>query len=193
MLYCMRKRRAWSLLALVLLYPGQTCAIPITFTVTVDPLVGGVYRYTYTVSNDGSLGVEVAVELFDILFPTNLYEESSLAFVTPSALTTDWSELILVSAPGVPAAYDVSTLTGGIVGGASVTGFAVESRWLGGPRGPGAQAFEVFDPHTFALLQSGTTIPAQATVIPEPGTLVLLGSGIVGLLWWRRRVHNTPA
>jgi hypothetical protein len=61
-----------SLLVFVLLVPEWTWAIPITFT--LDPLGGTLYRYTYTVANDGSLGAGVAVELFDIFFPPALYE-----------------------------------------------------------------------------------------------------------------------
>jgi hypothetical protein len=177
----------WGLCAGLLWLPGMASAIAIVFD--LQALGGDHYRYTYTVTNDGSLGVGVPLEVFDILFPPDRYDESSLMIVTPPALQTAWSELILASAPGVPAAYDVVALTGGVPEGVSVTGFAVVFRWLGSG-GPGAQAFEVFDAQ-FNPLAGGITIPAQPTAIPEPGALTLVGIGLVSLLWWRRRPHHT--
>jgi hypothetical protein len=183
------KYLTWSLLAIALLLPERSHAVSITYTVV--PLGLNSYRYTYKVSNpnDGSIGTGVSVELFDIDFDTTLYGEDSLTIVSSPALSPDWSQRILASAPGVPADYDVSALNGGIPVGSSVSGFAVEALWIGGPSGPGAQAFEVFDP-TFELLQSGMTTPEQLTGVPEPSMLVPLGIGLVtlaGLGTLRRR------
>jgi hypothetical protein len=178
----------WGVCAVLLCLPGVVSAITIGFD--LQALGGDHYRYTYTVTNDGSLGAGVALELFDILFPPDRYDESSLTIVTPPALQTAWSELILASAPGVPAAYDVAALSGGLPDGARVTGFAVAFQWLG-TGSPGAQAFEVFDAQ-FNLLESGTTLPAPPTAIPEPGALALVGTGLVRLLWKRRRAQHLP-
>jgi len=136
-------------------------------------LGAGRYRYVYTVTNDGTLGA--AIQGFDIFFAPALYLESSLAITTSPAVRADWDELILGSGVLIPAAYDVLALSGGVGGGATQTGFAVEFDWTGSGL-PGAQAFEIFDPQTFQVLESGLTTP-----IPEPGSLVLLALGVAAL------------
>ena len=180
----------WSLLAFGLLF--SECIYAALVTYALIPLSGNLYRYTYTVSNDGSLGSGVAVELFDIDFPTDIYDENSLTIVTSSPLAASWNETILASAPGAPAVYDVFALVGGILDGGSAAGFAIEFRWLGGPNGPGPQAFAVFDPNTFALTQIG-----QTTAVPEPSMLLLVSTALLILALWRRmyagrgtRVHQ---
>jgi hypothetical protein len=87
------------------------------------------------------------IQAFDILFDSALYLESSLTSVSPPEITAVWDELILTSAPGLPAFYDVQALTGndGIAPGATVSGFAVEFTWLGDPAGPGIQPFLIYD------------------------------------------------
>jgi hypothetical protein len=182
----LNKSLVWPLLAIALLWPESSRAIPITFT--VNSLGGNSYRYTYNIGNDGSLPGGVSVELFDILFPTNLYDESSLKIVSSPALSTDWSQIILASAPGVPAAFDVSAITGGIPVGDSVSGFAVQFAWLGGTDGPASQVYQVFNPNTFKVLQSGTTTPEQPSGVPEPSALMLLSVGL--LLAWPRTVRR---
>ena len=135
------------------------------------------YRYVYSITNNAATG-SAAIQLFDILFDTSLYQESSLQIVTPAPLHTQWSEQLLSSAPSVPAAYDALSLTGGIAAGSTVTGFSVQFTWLGTGT-PGPQPFQVFDPNTFAVLQSGVTstlpvgVPAASTL-----TLFLLGVGL---------------
>jgi hypothetical protein len=147
----------------------------------VQSLGGSTYRSVYSVTNDGSLGSGIAVELFDILFDLALYAESSLTIVTPAPLSTEWDELILGSAPGVPAAFDAFALAGGIPEGATASGFAVEYEWLGLGT-PGAQAFEIYDPNTFALLETGSTTEAPSAQVPEPSALWMLAIGLTGLI-----------
>lgn len=120
------------------------------------------YRYTYTVTNDGSLGSQVAVKLFDIQFDTTLYNESTLT-ITP--LQGDWDEMVLSSMPGDPPAYDAFSSVSGIPAGQNETGFSIEFDWLGNGE-PGTQRFEIYDPGTFALLESGTTVLESITVTP---------------------------
>lgn len=154
--------------------PSYSHAAKITYDLA--SLGGDDFRYEYTVENDGSLGAGVAVELIDIDFDTGLYQEASLSIVTPAALSSEWDEIILGSGPSVPAVYDLFALAGGIADSESTGGFAVEFTWLGGAEGPGNQTFQIFDPITFALLETGTT-----TVVPVPGALILLFSGLLGL------------
>jgi len=133
------------------------------------------YRYDYTLINDGSLGAGVALELLDINFDPALYLESSLHIVSLPSLSSDWDQVILGSSLSVPAAFDIYALTGGVADGASLGGFSVEFTWLGGPAGPAAQSFEIFDPLSFTT-----------TVVPLPGTFWLMLSGLLGLVRWRK-------
>jgi hypothetical protein len=160
---------------LLLLAHSAFAAVSIQYTIV--PVGGNVYRYVYSITNNAATG-SAAIQLFDILFDTSLYQESSLQIVTPAPLHTQWSEQLLSSAPSVPAAYDALSLTGGIAAGSTVTGFSVQFTWLG-TGNPGSQPFQVFDPNTFAVLQSGVTstlpvgVPAASTL-----TLFLLGVGL---------------
>lgn len=152
---------------------------------------GGHFRYDYNIIND-SLGTPIG--LFDIVFDITLYDESSLNIVTPGPLAGDWSEALLGSAPGQPIMYDALALSlaAEIAVGASQFGFAVEFNWIGGAGGPGAQPFEIYDPNTFALLDTGTTQQVSSGSAPSPGIVPLMATG--GLLLWgaamRRRSRN---
>ena len=170
------------LLGLFLATPAHAIAIQYDLTA----LGGNGYRYDYMITNDGSLGAGIPVELFDIYFDPALYLESSLNIVTPGPLMLSWDETILSSGVLVPAAYDAYALNGGIADGSFATGFAVAFEWLGLGL-PGEQVFDIFNPTTFALLETGTT---RALAIPLPGTLPLLGVGIVAMLWARRRTQG---
>ncbi len=185
-------RHILSILALALCAHTQT-ASAITIHYDLTALGGDDYRYVYTVTNDGSLGASTALEGFSILFDPVLYDETSLSIVTAAPLAFDWDELILGSGLLVDAAYDAFALAGGIAEGDSITGFAVEFTWLGAGT-PGAQAFEVYDPDSFALLHTGTTHTTTSvppTTVPEPGTLALLFIAALAAVMMRRERQNT--
>jgi len=159
--------------------PSQAAQI----SYSLQGLGGNEYRYDYSVLNDGSTGG--AVGLFDILFDPALYDEASLTISSDPSLSAAWDQQVLASAPGVPAAFDVLATQGGIAVGDSLSGFSMTFNWLGTGQ-PGAQGFEIYDPESFALLQTGTTSP-----VPLPGTLGLLACGIGGLLLLQRRSTGT--
>jgi hypothetical protein len=73
-------------------------------------LGAGEYQYTYSVFNDGSLGPNVPIQLFDIFFNPALYEAGSLDIVTPNPPSSQWSEEILASVGTASADYDVFAL-----------------------------------------------------------------------------------
>jgi hypothetical protein len=172
------------LLALLVLLLAASWAGPSRATVITAELTalgGDAYRAVYAVSNDGSLGSGTAIVLFDVLFDPADFLESSLAIVTPPALGAGWDQLLLGSAPGVPAAYDALALTGGIADGTTASGFAVEFTWLGSGAPTGVQPFAIYDPESFELLESGVTVP-------EPAALWLLSAAAaVALLAARGR------
>ncbi|CDI04393.1 exported hypothetical protein [Candidatus Competibacter denitrificans Run_A_D11] len=161
----------------------------ISITTALTDLGSNSYRYDYTVTNDGSLGSGVSLGLFDLWFDPALYDETSLTPVSSSAVMNDWLETILASAPGgVPALYDVSALGTGLAVGKSLSGFAVQFTWLGTSAPPLTQAFDVYDPATFVLLETGTTI--SNTPVPEPATVGLVALGALGLLRRRQRPQD---
>jgi hypothetical protein len=151
------------------------------------------FRYEYTVSNDGTLPNNSAIQLFDILFDTSLYNEASLTITSTSLAFSIWSQQILGSAPNVPAAFDASANNSGIAVGAQSSGFSVEFDWLGAGL-PGNQSFEIYDPISFTLLETGATQEATAppppTGVPLPGSLSLFLAGIIGFAALRKRAST---
>lgn len=170
-----------------------------TISVNYDlvPMGGNVYRYVYSITNNGTLGSNVSVQLFDILFDTSLYREPSLQIVTPGSLSALWSQLLLTSLPGVPATYDALALQGGIPPGSTVKGFSVQFLWLGSGT-PGSQPFQIFDPTTFQLLQTGQTVGSSpSTPLGAPAlstfSLVLIGVGLALTGAYQAQVFNRRA
>ena len=149
---------------LIFFLPVTSYAISIDYQ--LQNIGGNRYQYVYTVTNDGSLGAGVPVRLFDVLFDITLYDENTLAITTTAPLSADWNEMILLPVPGDPTAYDAFSATVGIPVGQSVSGFTVAFDWLGAGT-PGTQPFEIYDPTTFALLESGTT--RQLAIPPTNG------------------------
>lgn len=164
--------------AAVFLFSAHAFAATVSIQYKLVPMGGNVYRYVYSITHSGPAGTGAPVQFFDILFDTSRYQQSSLQIVTPSALQLEWSETFLAPLPGVPTAYDVLALHGGVPAGSTVSGFAVQFTWLGSGL-PGPQLFQIYDPVTFQLLQSGTTVPDFDSV-PAASTwsLFLIGAGL---------------
>ena len=142
---------------------------------------GDRYEYEYTVSND-HLGE--GIQEFTIYFALGLYD-NLLVEHTPAG----WDPLVIDPDPALAddGFYDAAVVdpAGAIALGGTVTGFGVSFDWLGSGV-PGAQPFDVVDAVTFATLFSGVSSPLPAPVVPEPGTLWLLGGGLAALLVHRR-------
>ncbi len=67
-------------------------------------------------------------------------------------------------------------------------GFSMTFNWLG-TGAPGSQPFTLFGDNLPLDLNGYTlfTQPLNAHPVPEPGTLTLLGAGLLGLMGVRRR------
>jgi hypothetical protein len=143
-------------------------------------LGGNRWEYTYAVTNDS---MSSDIEEFTIYF--NLGSYDNLVVTSPLA---SWDELVAQPDPALTddGYYDALTLATGISPAATDSGFSVSFDWLVAGI-PGTQFFDVVDPITFDVLDSGSTV--AATAVPEPGTLLLLGSGIIGLIGIRKRLR----
>jgi hypothetical protein len=146
-------------------------------TFEVASLGGNSYEYTYFVVND-TLGVDI--EELAVYFDVDLFENLQTA-----TAPADWDPLIIQPDPVLPddGFLDVLALASGIAPGGSLGAFTIRTDFLGTGT-PGRQPFEILDPSTFTVLDSGFTVPAGAGAVPEPAALWLLGlaSGALGLL-----------
>jgi hypothetical protein len=134
----------------------------------VTELSGGRWQYTYDVTN---MGLIAGIHEFTLYFAVGLYD--GLAAETTGPLAATWDEIILDQIVGldVAGAYDALAEVSPIVLDMTVSGFSASFDWLGEGT-PGSQYYEIIDPDTFEMIDSGQTVP-------EPGMLVLLGLGII--------------
>ena len=148
-------------------------------------------QYNYTISNDSALYLDA----FSIYFDYGLYEGLSVKSLPADwdALTTqpvdydEWGqfpgELILWSKSGI-----------GLAPEELLTGLSVSFDWLGEAEVPGSQWFDVFilnpvtgEPEVVDSLGAETS---DVSVVPEPQTLMLLGTGILALAAYHRRSRS---
>lgn len=154
------------------IHPTQAAIIDASLT----DLGWDLYRWDYSVINDGSLPGGADLESFDLAFPT-----ASITGVSDLAAWDEWQpsiDLLVMDAFPGPG-----------LGVSEVLDFWVTFQWLGSGI-PGAQAYTVYDFDTFAVLETGTT-RVQSLPVQEPGALWLTAIGTLGLLGlWRRNVRT---
>ena len=164
-------RAATAALAAALLI-GAPGAEAIVIDATLVSLGGASYRWDYILTNDGSLGAGVAVASFDIGFP-----ESTI---------TGWAEIGADGAAWDEYTFQVFTddhfgadaTLGAEIGVGGSAAFSVSFDWSGALL-PGSQAYNIYDPTTFDILESGSTTVAA---VPSPSTAALLWLPLMALL-----------
>ena len=164
----------------LLLFPvGKTHAIQISYeTVNLADTTPGenLWQYSYTVE-DYSFDMDYG---FTIYFDYLLY--SDLEDPAPY-VNDDWDPIVWQPDTAIPddGAYDALALEDVA---SLADSFDVSFVWLGSDV-PGSQFFEVYDPD-FNIIRSGETAP-----VPEPATLLLVGSGLLGLTGLRKRAKKS--
>ena len=167
--------------ALLIIFSGNSYATTISYQASnlSDTTPGeDLWQYSYSLSGysfNQNYGFTI---LFDYLLYSNLEDP-------PPFVNSEWDLLVFqpdlsLTAGGV---YDALAL----VDSASLAdAFTVSFVWLGSGT-PGFQPFQVYNPD-FETIESGRTT-SGAAAIPEPATLLLLGSGLISFTGIRKKLR----
>ncbi len=158
-----------------------------TIIYDLNNLGGSTWEYNYTVQND-SLSIDI--EEFTVWFDYTLYE--NLAVTSP---LLDWDEIEIQPDTFIPddGFYDALALVSGIAPGESKSGFSVSFDWLGNGV-PGSQFFDIVDPNTFEIIESGNqSIASDPNPVPEPSTFLFMAIGFVSLVFFRKKLKASKA
>ena len=142
-------------------------------------LTGNTWQYSYSLINDSLVDT---IDMFTVYFPFGNYQKLNVG----SAPAT-WDPLVVepnnfLQNDGY---YDVLALVSGVAPGGKLGSFLVTFDYIGTGT-PGAQAFDIVNPITFATLDSGNTTPAPPAVVPVPAGVWLFGSFLVGFIGYSR-------
>jgi hypothetical protein len=167
-----RRSASTVLLGLAALMPTGALAVVITYTAL--PAAEGGNQWTVSYGVQVGSGDQI-IDEFTIHFDRALYADLTVAG-SPAA----WDSMVAQPDPAIPADgfFDSLATDTGLGAGASQGGFAVSFHFLGAGM-PGTQRFDVVDPATFSVLQTGSTVISG---VPEPGSYALLGVGAMLLL-----------
>jgi hypothetical protein len=146
-----------------------------------DLIVGeDLWQYQYTISYS-TAETFLENQAISIFFDRSLYRDLE----DPPPAVADWFAFVLQPSLTLPADGEYDALA--LMDDPSLANpFSLSFVWQGGAgKTPGSQPFLLsqFDGGGIYVggIGSGRTIPMGGTVIPEPGTLLLVGLGLAGL------------
>jgi len=181
----MRKKMILSIVAimlfLVLPYHDFLYADPIIRYQTTH-LGGVLWQYDYSLSY-GSFPALLKKQGIAIFFTYGLYDK-----LTNLTISSEWNTYVFdpndILGYPAPGEFDAEALKDDPT---IPTAFSVSFDWLGGTgTSPGSQPFLVYDfnePPAGIIGRGYTT----SSTVPEPGTILLLGCGGAGILFWRKK------
>lgn len=167
-------------------FVGPSYALSISYVAQdlTDTTIGeDLWQYEYSV-RDHSFGVGQG---FTIWFDYTPYGAIDPSPVSPNANwdVTTWDPDVNLFDDG---AYDAMAL---MDNPSLADSFIVSFVWLdGGSTMPGSQYFELYDTN-FSVIGGGDTFAVSDIPVPEPGTMMLFGVGLITLFALERKSKNS--
>lgn len=167
----------WFLLAAIVGHVGPTLAAGTSVQYQVRSLGQNKYEMTYTVSN---VSLASGVNVLSLDFDPSVVDETTIAVVAPTS--TDWTTQVLYSVPGLPAQFDATKSGSGLGTTDPEAKLTVQFNWTGTGQ-PAAQNFTVWNPTTYALVETGTSTELVVPAPPAPAPVHSSGGGAASI-WW---------
>jgi len=169
----------WAIaVALVCALSGAVSATTIRYDVAA--LGGQNWRYDISVENDT---LATPIDEFTLYFPS-----AAIPSLSTSGQPASFDPLVFPPNPVFFPNWAVDYLasSGGIPTGATLEHFLVDVQFTA-PGAPGGFAFDIVDPDTFAILESGDAVAIGGGGVPEPATLALVCLALLGVSGSRDR------
>lgn len=171
----MKNKALLSLCLPFLLYASGASSSSISYQLNF--IGGNSYSYSYFVENDS---LAIGIEEFTIWFDLGLYENLQII-----SSPIDWDGIAIEPDPLLPDDGFVDWLAFSlpISENSSLAGFSVSFDWLGAGT-PGQQFFEIIDPLSFSVIESGVT----SAVVPLPASFAMFVTALLTLVGFRRKI-----
>jgi hypothetical protein len=160
--------------AAILMIAASGTAAPTVIRYDLLNLQDNRWEYRYAIENSS---LRQPIEEFSIYFDLGAGLSLLHTELRVTGMPAGWDGLLLSPDPLLPHAglFDALAMNGGIESGQTLDGFAVQFTWLGSGR-PTSQRFEIVNPLTFDVIESGLSEGRAPVSVPEPSTLLLLAT-----------------